>query len=217
MASVSLMLSPVAVPTTTIDAELRFLLVSSGLPDELLHALIAEGLDTVESFAALESDEAEARKFFREELGLNPSVPGFRGFVAKLVTAWQAARTRVARKSAADAEAHVSGEARALSRGTKLEVRRAWERAFGRDLDDDTAPAGPYIDMKVSELEAGELKPEPLTAVAAVSNESDGGQGGILSVQGSSLRVSKTVTAQAPVPNDTEALRTRIDLMANGL
>ena len=132
------------------------MVVTNGVPEELLHAIVAQGLDTVEAFAAVESDESEARKFFKDDLGIDPQVAGYRGIIAKLITSWQAARTRVARRSAADAEAHLAGEVRTLSRGTKLELRRAWERAYARDLDDESTPAGPYLDLKTTEIENGD-------------------------------------------------------------
>ena len=175
---------------------------------------MAEVLSTVELLAAVESDEAAARAFFKDEFALNPEVPGFRGVVTKLVVAWSAARSRGKLRHAADAEAHLSGSVRALPRSKKLELKRGLESALGIELDEHTCPAGPYVALKLSELEEGELRAEPWQAVASTAEETEDSSGGLPSVTDGALRIARPARAIARVPATTEEFRTRLNLMA---
>ena len=213
-AASSVFTKPVDAPDEAIDSELRVLLTHNKLPLEVLHAIVAEGFTTVELFAALASSEEAARSFFENDFQLDKSQRGWRAIVAKLIVAWAASRQRGQARASADAEAHLAGRPSALSRSKRLELRRAFEQAHDRALDESSCPAGPYVDLKLLELEEGELRPEPWARVATVAEEVEDTQGGLLQVTDGTLRISRPPRAVARLPQSTEELRSRIQVMA---
>jgi len=168
-------------------------------------------------FAKVEPSEDSFREWLKADLGLDPQHSvGERVLVAKLSEAWEAARQRASTTRKMDAEARVSGQARELLKGTHLALRRACARAHG-PVEDRRCPGRAYLEMRLEQLDDGELEAEPLSKVTTVALE----QESVATQPGAGVDVRKDGVLHvikgkrtAPLPTGPEQFRAVMRVMA---
>ncbi len=197
----------------TLDSELRFILEDKGLTPELLAKIAASHVTKVSVFANIESQEDKFREWVREDLGIEPRGVG-RVATAQLVDAWETARRRGRAQADADAEAKTQGRPRELLLGQQLELRNTFEKQVGREVLDKHYPAYAIINSKLTEIEEGELKAEPLDEL--VSHDKEDASPGDLNVDFRSGKITlKKTPLKGSLPRGPEELRELYRLMSN--
>ncbi len=197
----------------TLDSELRFILEDKGLTPELLAKVAAAHVTKVSVFANIESQEDKFREWVREDLGIEARGVG-RVATAQLVDAWETARRRGRAQADADAEAKTQGRPRELLLGQQLELRNTFEKQIGKEIQDKHYPAYAIINAKLTEIEEGELKAEPLDEL--VSHDREDASTGDLNVDFKSGKITlKKTPMKGYIPRSPEELRELYRLMSN--
>ncbi len=197
----------------SLDSELRFILEDKGLSPELMAKVALSHVTKVSVFANIESQEDKFREWVREDLGIEARGVG-RVATAQLVDAWEAARRRGRAQADADAEAKTQGRPRELLLGQQLELRNTFEKQVGREVLDKHYPAYTLINSKLTEIEEGELKAEPLDEL--VSHDREDANPGDLNVDFKSGKITlKKTTMKGSIPRNPEELRELYRLMSN--
>ncbi len=196
-----------------LDSELRFILEDKGLSPELIAKVADAHVTKVSIFANIESQEEKFREWVREDLGIEPRGAG-RVATAQLVDAWEAARRRGRAQADADAEARTQNRPKELLHGQQLELRNTFEKQMGKEVLDKHYPAYAIINSKLTEIEEGELKAEPLDEL--VSRDKEDSSLGDLNVDFKSGKITlRKTTVRGSIPRTPEELRETYRLMAN--
>ena len=109
------------------------------------------------------------RDWARIDMQIEPTGKG-RVQTATLVDAWETARERIKKEAEYDAVARVEGAPREIIKSGHLLLRRSYESAHG-ETQDAHYPGYRYIEMRLDQLEAGELRAEALDEVTTFELE----------------------------------------------
>ncbi len=199
-----------------LGAELSYLLEEK-LVDQHVRALLGHyQMVNTEILSAIATDEASFRRMLKNDLGLDPE-EGIDSRIksAHLVNAWRAARERVQRQEAADAEARAEGRPRELPRQSQVSLRKLYEDRHG-ELDDSMCPSYGYNNERLSQIEEGDYRAEQLSQVVSFEEAREETADPELSfslTRASTVTLSK-VRTRVPPPKDPEELRARYKVMA---
>ena len=208
---------------TKIDARLHAMMQSLNFHERTMARMGEIGITTVQSLHTLVDDRASLRGFIKSALGIDPAI-GFEHSLeaGKIVAAWEQSAIRIVVENKRDAERVASGLPPQLT-GEELALLKAkFEKAFNRNkpITKAQVPSKPYLELKTLHAETM-WTAERLTEVTslaqaerhAVSNSS---QKSWTMDDGDTVSF-KIVTKPfgIPAPADSEALRARLELMAN--
>ncbi len=195
-----------------LDSELRFILEDKGINEETMAKIGLARITRINVFANIESQEDRLRDWIKEDLGIEGRGEG-RVTTAQLIDAWETARKRVRTQQDAEAEARTQGRPRELLLGQQLELRKTFEKMVG-EVKDKLYPAYTSINTKLSEIEEGELRAEPLDEI--VPREREDADSGDLKVDFTrgTIKLKKTII-KGHMPRNAEELRTIYRLMSN--
>ncbi len=198
----------------TLDTGLRHMLEEALIGEDVIAIVSHLHAKTIAGFARIETDEKGFRDWCREDVGLESRGVG-RGLIASLVNVWIAARQRVERETAVQAEDRAQGRKPELPRSTQLDLRRSYQSLAG-ELEDRQYPSQAYINSKLADLEENELVAEALDEVTSRQDELEQGGGEEYEVdfarRGAVLKRQKLV---GTLPSTTEGLREKMALMRN--
>ena len=155
-----------------LSSELAFLFSERGVANEVQGWIGLGGPMSIEQFASIDIDEKSVREWLAAELGLRAADGREqRRQVSSVVAAWAASKTRLKRQDDEEAAARAIGAPRQLRKGPFLKLRGALETLHDKEeegIPDEVFPAKDYIDIKVEQIEEGEMKAESLDEVATV-------------------------------------------------
>ena len=166
------------------------------------------------TFADMESTPAGFRAAIKTDFGIDAEKgPEHRALTARLVSAWRAASTRHEAREKEEAHQRAQGLPKTMLANQHLELREAFVKVHG-EVKDIEVPHPDYIELKVDELEKGELLPESLMSVVVRRPGEELDTGAIKFAHDGTMRVAKRRT-QGDLPADTEAFRAKMTIMAN--
>ncbi len=195
------------------DSELRFILEDKGLSAELITKVAEAHVTKVSIFANIESQEDKFREWVKEDLGVEPRGAG-RVATAQLIDAWETARRRGRAQADADAEARTQNRPKELLHGQQLELRNTFEKQMGKEVLDKHYPAYAIINSKLTEIEEGELKAEPLDELVSRDKEDSNLNDLNVDFRSGKITLRKTVV-RGSIPKNPEELRETYRLMTN--
>ena len=197
------------------SSEMKFQLAKDGVSVATQAILFHFGAITLPKFSAFFKDTDEVRKVAKDELGIDPEASlAKRAELAGLICAWESAgvRTKEALKYIGELDARK--QTKPLMGGDYLVMRNSFEKKFYK-LEDCECPARIYIERRISEMEAGEMRAEALKTV--LNRDQDGEEALVPSWDNlGSLKLKRT-TSDIEEPTNPEELRRRIAVMVNGL
>ena len=205
----------VATEISKLSVDLRFLLETAGVPNQLQAKISSLGITTSDVFAKVVSTEAELRTLLKDDVGMNPTecVPN-RVAAAKVCNAWESATVRGRKRKEEEADQRVSDLPRKLPKAGHTELRKAFT-ARHRELDEKHTPHPAYIEAKLKELEDGELRCEHLTEVISLAD--DAGEDvnmGVATMTDGVLKVRKSGVPEGSAPGNSEQFRHKIKITA---
>ena len=199
-----------------LDAELRFLLEERKLTSDTMGVIGHLGIVDVSTLAHIEESETSFRKMVETEIGLVASEGmAARIQIAKLIDVWHASRERNHAKNAEATTARIDGRQRELLAQTFVSARRLYQERHGK-FEDEHFPSRECLQMKIEQLEDGELRTESLTELVSVKEVGDEcSEDSILFDVGNRKVALRTSRAKIRVraPATTEELRMRVQLM----
>ena len=193
------------------STDFKFLMDRENVPKGLQAKIFHAGVTSVPQFAAFAPDSEELRKSLKDDFELDPAAGlATKVTISRVVVAWEAAKSRAAKRAENEAECEVRQEIKPL-RGSDFHVmRQNYEERWWK-LDKEQAPAKAYIERICDGLEKGEPRAEPLTEVVNILE----GEVDILKAvwdAGGSIKAVRTHPTVA-LPRDPEELRERINLL----
>ena len=200
----------------SVEPDLAYLLHDRGVSEGVVALLGHSGCRRLNVFAKIERGDAEIRAWLDQDFQLKAS-DGMEAKVAIacVIDAWEAAKERVSRQAAAESQARVDGRPKELLRGTHLALRRAFAGIFG-ETEEKLFPSRQYMDLRLDQIEEGELKAETLSEVTSLAQEEEGAdRHDVLDIRkDGSVKVSKKNVKGEP-PRAPEQLRVCYKIMAN--
>ena len=200
-----------------LSVDLRFLLETAGVPNQVQAKIGSLGITTSDVFAKVVSTEAELRTLLKDDVGMDPTagVPN-RVATAKVCNAWESATVRGRkRKEEEETDQRVGDLPRKLPKSDHTELRKAFT-ARHRQLEDRHTPHPAYIEAKLKELEDGELKCETLSEVISLADDTGGdGNMGIESSADGVLKIRKSGIPKGSPPVNAEQFRQKTKVIAH--
>ena len=184
---------------------LKFLLEEKNVSEDIIAVIGHQEITQLNIFARIEATELGFRDWTKTDLQIEPTGKG-RVQTATLVDAWETARERIKKEAEYDAVARVEGAPREIIKSGHLLLRRSYESVHG-ETQDAHYPGYRYIESRLDQLEAGELRAEALDEVTSFElelNECDDVKLDFTSAGGLRLKRSKQ---KGCLPNNTERLR----------
>ena len=182
-------------------------------PTDMGEATVAAG-----ARVSLEVEESETtfRKMVETEFGLVAS-EGMQARIqiSKLIDVWHASRERNSAKNAEATAARIEGRTRELPAQTFVTARRQYQELHGK-FEDENFPSKECIQMKIEQLEDGELRTDSFTELVSVKEAGDEcAEDSILFDVGNRKVALRTSRAKIRVraPSTSEELRLRVQLM----
>ena len=197
------------------SSEIRFLFDKEGVSKRVQAILFHCGAVSLGKYSVFFKDDEDLRTVAKGELDLDPTTSlAVRAELAGLILSFHQAKTRTEEVDKLAGELDARRQTKPLL-GTEYAVmRNAFETKFYR-LEDYEIPARSYIEKRIAELEAGELRAESLKIV--LSKEQDMEESLIPSWDNAGNMRLKRSTLEMDEPANPEELRKRITLMINGL
>ena len=135
--------------------------------------------------------------------------------ISKLIDVWHASRERDSAKNAEATSARLEGRMRELPAQTFVTARRPYQEHHGK-FEDENFPSKECLQMKIEQLEDGELRTDSLTKLVSVKEAGDEcSEDGILFDVGNRKVALRTSRAKIRVRalSTSEELRTRMQLV----
>ena len=197
------------------SSEMKFQLARDGVKVGTQAILFHFGAVTLPKFAAFFRDADEVRKVAKEELGIDPDAGlAFRSELAGLICSWESAGVRTRETLKYMGELDARKQTKPLMGSDYLVMRNSFEKKFFK-LDDTECPARVYIERRVSEMEAGEMRAEALKTV--LNRDQDGEEALVPTWDNTGGLKLKRTSCDIEEPTNPEELRRRISVMINGL
>ena len=144
-----------------ISSELDNLLDREKVERELIDKFEAAGILTIKQFACLVSDQEGMRKLALKSFGLSEENLMEYGKIARLICAWDIAKTRTTEVNKMNAELEVRGQPMVILSNDYGEMKRGFEKLYW-PLSDEKTPAKSYLERRLESLQKRELRPERL-------------------------------------------------------
>ena len=197
------------------SSELKYLLAREDVPLPYQAWLFHHKVTTMAKFATLVETAAELKILLRDDMGLDAAVSiANRVLVASIQVAWNSSKSRTDKAHEVEGEYQVKKLQIPLSATDYQQMRTGWEAKFW-PLEDSDIPGRSYLERRADELEHGDMRAEPLTAV--LSREEDSAE--VFTSYWDSagqLQLKKGGTV-VPEPGNPEVLRRRLKILFTGL
>ena len=197
------------------SSDLKFLLAREEIHESLQAKLFHVGITSVAKFSTIADTAAELKAMLKDEFDLDSAADlQARVAVASVLVAFQAAKVRTERFAEVEGDLNAKRLQKPLATSDYQAMRKAWETKWW-PLEECQAPGRSYMEKRADELESGDFRAEPLTAV--LSREEDQTEcftsfwdsAGQLQLKKGGSAVSE--------PHNSESLRRRIKLMGVSL
>ncbi len=155
--------------------KLTHLLERRNIPLEVIGAIGRDDVTTIGIFARTgRGNEDRFVEWLERDIGVKETDAGGRSLQARLLDAWDAAKTQKAEVDQAEAKARAVGMTPELLHADQIELRKSYQSVVGV-LEDENYPSYSYINMRLEELEEGELASDTLDMVTSRALEKRNG------------------------------------------
>ena len=178
-------------------------------PQEVRAKLSQLGFTELEVWAMATETKAGMREIIKKGIGLKDDAPLRLSIEAKLISSWQTAEIRGAKKKENEADQRVNELPRRLTANQHLELIRAFNKLH-KELTEKKVPAHRLVEALLDQLEDGEMKAVRLSSVPAKDDVKEDQLGTARIDAHGAIQFSKTVTATVPIPANSEMFRRRI-------
>lgn len=196
-----------------VGSDLLHLMATSRVSNDVQAKFYLAGVDSVRSFAALVSSEAELRELLKTELNLpDENTMAAKVKMSKVIVAWEVARTRTTKMAEMDGEAEIRGEPKMLAMPDYQSMKTSFEGKHW-DVEEKLTPSKHFMEKRLEMIEKSDLRAESLTEVVDKTHDDTDTAKPVFDSSGQ-LRAVK-VGAKVPLPENPEQLRERIELYGN--
>ena len=193
------------------SSDLKFLLAREEVDEDIQAKMFHVGITSMAKSATIAEDEKELKTLLKESFSLDSTTDILaRVKVASITVAFKAARARTEKVAEIEGELQTKRMQKPLSAHEYQSMRMAWEGKYW-PLDDSQTPGRSYVERRADELEGGDWRPEPLTAV--LSRDEDQAESFISFWDAAGQLQLKRGGNSMPEPSNSEALRKRIKIM----
>jgi hypothetical protein len=198
-----------------LNADLAGLLAAKEVPRVVQAKLALKRVKSMSMLAVLQDTRAGMRVFCKDSLGLDEAAnPDAVIDIATVVDAWEAAKLRVERRNALEAEASVSAEPKAVPKTEHMELRSKFEKVY-MVIEDKEAPAYSSVEDLFEQVDQGEFRFMSLNEFAS-REDADQEKWGQLSFNNNTGIVKvKKGAVDNPLPAGSELLRRRLKLVGH--
>ena len=196
-------------------SEIKFQLAKEGVSVDTQAKLFHCGATTLAKFAAFFKDKEELRQVAKDELGVDPAASlAQRAEVAGLIVAWESSTVRTQEVAKHMGELDARKQTKPLLGSEYLMMRNAFQTKYYR-LEDSECPARVYLEKRIAEMEAGEMRAESFKVV--LNREEDSEEALIPQWDNAGNLNLRRASSNIEEPSNPEELRRRIQIMINGL
>ena len=197
------------------SSDLVYLFGREEIPPDVQALFFHVGITTNAKLASFASDANEFKTVVAKEFGIDQAVSlEMRVRVANLICVYNTARTRTSKLEEISGELEARRLQKPMPSSEYVAMIRSWEVKWWT-LDDKDKPARSYMEKKAEELEQGEVRAEPLSAVLNYEEDDVDVLAPIWDSSGT-LKMRKG-SSSVPEPINPEQLRKRIMLLGTGL
>ena len=194
-----------------LEPDLRFLLEQEGLNKDVMARVSHSGYKTVRLFSLIGTTRDTTKAFIQTHLDIAGGSPDELLAIAKLISAWETAEIRNKVRNTQDATASLEEQPKLIQKHTWAQLKRSFNGNH-YNLDETNTPSASYFELKLEQLEAGELTAEPLSNVTCEQDLEgyEAHQGLTIDPTNGSVRCRKVHNRKIEMPSSTEELRTRL-------
>ena len=197
------------------STELKALLAREGISLRVQALFFHSNVVTLAGFSNFAKDEEDLRDCIKDEFGLDAKTSlQIRSEVGGVISAYQSATTRRTEISKLNGELDARQIQKPMLGSQYLVLKTAFEQLHGEQEDADL-PAKTYLEKRLADLESGELRAEPLCSV--ISRDMDEEEALVPHWDSSGQVRFKKAILEAAEPANPEELRSRLNVMLNGL
>ena len=197
------------------SSDLVYLCGREEIPPAVQALFYHVGVTTNAKLASFASDVNEFKTVIAKEFGVDQSVSmEMRVQVANLICVFNAARTRTAKLEEISGELEARRLQKPMASSEYIAMIRGWEVKWWA-LEDKDKPARSYVEKKAEELEQGEVRAEPLSAVLNYEEDDVDVLTPVWDSSGT-LKMRKG-SSTVPEPINPEQLRHRIMVLGTSL
>lgn len=197
------------------SSELKYVFAAQGVSERVQALFYHHGVTTLARLSTFTESDTVLREVLKDSMGLDSATSlSARAEVSGVICSYKTAGTRTEEVSKHQGVMDANRQGKPLLGSEYLVMRNAFEAAYGR-LEDIDAPARVYIEKRVSEMEAGDMRAESLQSV--LNRDQDGDEIFVPHYDSAgNMKLRKSVIDIAD-PSNPEELRRRLAVMINGL
>ena len=197
------------------SSDLRFLFEKNDVDNELQACFFHSKITTMAQFAALVEKGDDLRQLIKDEFGVDAAAGlQHRVRVTNVLISFNTATTRMVKQAEMEGELESKHLVKPMAMTEFMAMRVAWEKRYW-ELDEDLIPARCYLEKRAEELEQGEYRAEPLTAVLTKEQDDPDVMVPVWSTTGT-LQIRRG-SQQVEDPKNPEQLRKRLKVLGLGL
>ena len=205
----------VAEALTKGSSDLRFLFEKNDVDNELQALFFHSKITNMAQFAALVPKGDDLRELIKVEFGIDANAGlQHRVRVTNVLISFNTATTRMTKQAEMEGELESKHLVKPMAMTEFTAMRVAWQQRYW-ELDEDLIPARCYLEKRAEELEQGEYRAEPLTAVLTKEQDDPDIIVPVWSSTGT-LQMRKG-NQQVEEPRNPEQLRKRLKILGLGL
>ena len=196
-------------------SELKYLMAKEGVSERVQSLFYHVGCVTVARFGLFAANEEDLRLVLKNDMGLDSAASlKNRSEVSGVLVAFSQAGKRTEAVATHLGTLDATRQTKPLLGSDYLVMKNSYERTYGK-LEDQDAPARVYLERRIAEMEAGELRAEALTMV--LNREQDGEETLQPSWDQSGVIKLRKCFEVLDNPANPEELRRRLGVMITGL
>ena len=197
------------------SSELKYLFAREGIPEKYQALFYHHQVISMAKLSNLAETTAELKTLLRDDFGID-SATGIteRVIVSSIIVAFNASKSRTDKVNEVEGEYDVKRMLKPLAASDFHAMRSAWESKYW-SLEDSEVPGRSYLERRLEELEAGDMRAESLTTVLSRDEDTADVFTSFWDSTGQlQLRKGGSVV---PEPSNTEVFRKRLKLLFVGL
>ena len=196
-------------------SELKYAFGKDGVSLRVQAIFFHVGVTTLARLSTFAASDGDLRAVLKDNMGLDADASlGARSEVSGVLCCFRSANTRTEEMSKQLGAMDAMQQSKPLMGSDYLIMRNAYELLYGV-LEEADAPARVYVEKRISEMEAGDMRAESLQSV--LNREQDGDE--ILQPQwdaNGAVKLKRTI-ADISDPANPEELRRRLGIMFTSL
>ena len=197
------------------SSDLKYLFDRNDVDKEMQAFFFYSKITSMSKFAAIASSGDDLRNLIKTEFGVDSATNlQDRLRVTNVLVSYNTAVARTTKQAEVEGELESKHLVKPMAMSEFTAMRSAWEKRYW-ELDEELIPARSYLEKKAEELEQGEYRAEPLTAVLTKDQDDQDVLTPVWSTSGA-LQMRKG-PSHIEEPKNPEQLRKRLKVLSLGL